>query len=381
MKCALWRASLAFIIGVLADAMPGGNPVAAEATLSSRVAALVQNFVRTSGEAQSVPISAISVSIGRDGTLLYAGGFGSAGDDRPATEHTLYMVGSITKQFNAAAILRLIERGATIRGGNERLEKATPIADIFDGARDWQLKGGPPITIANLLSMTSNLPNYTRRPPHELDPWGAVPARRLLTGIKEYRPSDYPGSFEYSNTSYFLLSEVMEDVQVGGISRTYHEIMRDEIFSRIGLTETGFRGEVAIDEGLASPHYRRRPRFFQPDWLKGSGDVASSVVDIFKWNKALMSDKVLSRPMRDVMFSDSGRVDPWTYYGAGWFINHKDGVDRYFHSGTVSGYTSFNMIVRPSKDHWISISLLANSDGIEDIDVLADQIANDILLR
>ena len=93
-----------------------------------------------------------------------------------------------------------------------------------------------------------------------------------------------------------------------------------------------------------------------------------------------MEGDALSEKMRDVMLSDAARVDVWTYYGAGWFITHKGGVDRYFHSGTVSGFTSYNLIVRPSDGHWISVSLLTNSDGVEDIDTLADQIA-DIALR
>ncbi len=203
----------------------------------------------------------------------------------------------------------------------------------------------------------------------------------MLTGIKDYRPSGYPGSFEYSNTSYFLLSEIMEDVDIGGVSRGYHRILRDEFFSRLGLQDTGFGGDAKVAKELATPHYRRRPRFSQPDWLKGSGDVASSVVDIFKWDKALMEGHALSPQMSAVMLSDQARVDVWTYYGAGWFITHKDGVDRYFHSGTVSGYTAFNLIVRSAGGHWVSVSLLTNSDGVDDLDTLADQISDQALRR
>ncbi|MFT3731868.1 MAG: serine hydrolase domain-containing protein [Hyphomicrobium sp.] len=344
-------------------------------SLAAQTANLVQNFMASRTDERSSIIPAMSVAIGRDGTLLYADGYGQAGPGRTATAATIYMVGSITKQFTAAAILRLIERGATINGRGEKLETTTAVADVLDEARAWQLEGGPPITVSNLLSMTSNLPNYTRRPPHELDPWGAVPARQLLTGIKEYRPSGYPGSFEYSNTSYFLLSEIMEDVEIRGVSRSYRDILRDEVFSRLGLDHTGFAGDANVTRALASPNYRRRPRFFQPDWLKGSGDVASSVLDIFKWDTALMQGAALTARMRDVVFADAGRVDAWTYYGAGWFVTHKNGIDRYFHSGTVSGYTSYNLIVRNSNEHWLSVSLLANADGIEDIDTLADQIA------
>ncbi|CAA2137924.1 serine hydrolase [Hyphomicrobium sp. ghe19] len=344
-------------------------------SLASSVKRLTDKFMATGAEGTPPGIPAISVAIGRDGKLLYADGFGQASENRPATAGTIYMVGSITKQFAAAAILRLIEKGATLRHGSTLLKTTTPVSSLLDIANDWTLEGGPPITVAHLLSMTSNLPNFTRRPPHELDPWGAVPAKQLLGGMKEYRPSGYPGSFEYSNTSYFLLSEIMENVEVGGSSRDYHRILREELFTPLGLSDTGFGGDSWEANRLANPHYRRRPRFSQPDWLKGSGDVASSVIDIFKWNKALMEGQALSPQMRDLMLSDCARVDVWTYYGMGWFISHKDGTDRFFHSGTVSGYTSYNLIVRPSPAHWVSVSLLANSDGVEGVDSLADELA------
>ncbi len=346
------------------------------ASLGASATALVKNFMAAGTDGKSPPLPAMSVAIGRDGTLLYADGFGDVDDEhRPATAQTIYMVGSITKQFTATAILRLIEKDAVLRRDGSPLTTATPVANLLNVADGWTLEGGPPITVGHLLSMTSNLPNFTRRPPHELDPWGAVPAPRLLDGMRDYRPSGFPGSFEYSNTSYFLLSELMEAVEVNGVSRDYHRILKDEVFSRLGLADTGFGSAPSFAHRLASPHYHRRPRFSQPDWLKGSGDVASSVIDIFKWNKALMEGRALTPAMRDVMLSDSARVDVWTYYGAGWFITHKDGVDRYFHSGTVSGYTAFNLIVRPRIDHWVSVTLLTNSDGVDDMDVLADKLA------
>ncbi|MBN9248405.1 MAG: beta-lactamase family protein, partial [Hyphomicrobium sp.] len=263
------------------------SPAGAEegaGSLGASSATLIQNFMAAGVDGMSRPLPAMSVAIGRDGTLLYADGFGDADKHRPATARTIYMVGSITKQFTATAVLRLIEKDAVLRRDGSRLTTATPVSNLLDVAGGWTLEGGPPITVGHLLSMTSNLPNFTRRPPHELDPWGAVPAPRLLDGIKDYRPSGFPGSFEYSNTSYFLLSELMEAVEVDGVSRDYRRILQEEVFSRLGLAETGFGNDPSFAHRLASPHYNRRPRFSQPDWLKGSGDVASSVMDIFKWN-------------------------------------------------------------------------------------------------
>ena len=121
--------------------------------------------------------------------------------------------------------------------------------------------------------------------------------------------------------------------------------------------------------------HRRRPAFVQPDWLKGSADMASSAHDLFLWNKALMEDRVLCRSSRTLMFSDAARAAPSRYYGMGWFIEHDNGWDKFSHSGLVPGYSSLNTIVQgPYRTRWISVSLLTNSDGVVDLDQLAHSI-------
>ena len=75
------------------------------------------------------------------------------------------------------------------------------------------------------------------------------------------------------------------------------------------------------------------------------------------------------------MFSDAARVDPLTYYGMGWFIGHDDGWDSYHHSGSVPGFTSYNAILKQRhSEKWISVTLLTNSDGVQGLDQLADDI-------
>jgi CubicO group peptidase (beta-lactamase class C family) len=222
--------------------------------------------------------------------------------------------------------------------------------------------------------MTSNLPNFTRRPPPNVDPWGAVAAPRLLDELKKLSPHGWPDSFEYSNTSYFLVAQIIEavgradHVPIG----SYRDAIRAAVIDKAGMTQTGFAGAYAPGSDLAQPHYRRRPAFAKPDWLNGSGDMASNVVDLFAWNKALMAGRVIGAASRAAMFSDAARVGPVTYYGMGWFVAHENGWDRYSHSGSVPGFTSYNAIhKRPTSASWLSVTLLTNSDGIEGLDELA----------
>jgi CubicO group peptidase (beta-lactamase class C family) len=225
--------------------------------------------------------------------------------------------------------------------------------------------------------MTSNLPNYTKHPPAEVDPWGSVGAPQLFAALKRQSPHGWPNTFEYSNTGYFLLAHIIEAVALNSQGRppSSREFVRRTLLEPGRMLHTGFVGEPPPGTHLAAPHYRRRPAFAQPHWLDGCGDMTSDVVDLFAWNKALMENRLISTASRDAMFSDAARVDPITYYGMGWFIRHEEEWDSFYHSGSVPGFTSYNAILlHRGTGRWLSVTLLTNSDGVEGLDQLGDDI-------
>lgn len=340
---------------------------------SRKVQAALENFLQSKGSAPIRPPS-VSVAIGRDGVLLYAGGAGSAGLGREATADTVYRIGSVTKQFTAAAVLRMIAKGALAPRTQTPLTLDTEIGDIFEDTEHWRADGQNPITLRSLLNMTSNLPNFTRRPPDDVDPWGTVDAAMLLRQLKKQGPSGWPGTFEYSNTSYFILAEVLEAARwTDGAPHPYERVLQTELFQPLGMTSTDFTG-YRMDR-MAIPAYHRRAAFSDRDWLKGSGDAASTVKDLFAWNAGLMAGKVLPDALRAEMFREGGRVTPTIFYGMGWFMEESDGWKRYFHSGSVPGFTSYNCIsVAKDGASWISVTLLTNSDGVEGLEDLASDL-------
>jgi D-alanyl-D-alanine carboxypeptidase len=235
--------------------------------------------------------------------------------------------------------------------------------------------------VRSLLTMTSNLPNFTRRPPAATNPWGRIGAPELLSELKKLTPSGWPNTFEYSNTSYFLLAEVVEEAILPGevVPRAHHDYLRHAIFERAGLTETGFVGDYAEGSVVARPVHRKRPIFDQPDWLKGSADVASSAADLYAWNSAFMSGRVLPPELAALMMSDGARVTPELYYGMGWFVEHRADRDVFTHSGLVPGYTSYNLIAteggRAGRARtWMSVTLLVNTDLADGLDILAEDL-------
>lgn len=348
----------------------------------ARVDALVRHFLRSDRHDGAVPPPALSLAIGIDGALVVAKGYGDARPGVRASGETVYHIGSLTKQFTAAAVLRLIEERVPAPLTGAPLTLATPMRAIFSGVDSWTAKGEPAITVKSLLSMTSNLPNFTRRPPPNIDPWGAVPAPRLLEELKKQSPQGWPNSFEYSNTSYFILAQVVEAVRAGagqgaasGDGDTFRDYVRTTTIKRAGMAHTGFVGDDATGSQLALAHYRRKPAFAKPAWLNGCGDMASNAVDLFAWNRALLEGRIIGVQSLKEMFSDAARVGPVTYYGMGWFITHGEGWDDYSHSGSVPGFTSYNAIhKRRDAPGWVSVTLLTNADGVEGLDQLADDL-------
>lgn len=363
-----------FLTAVLLLASPAGAEAGDWSDDKARqVDGLVEKFLEPRG-GSGVP--ALSLSLGIDGELKLAKGFGAPSAGKPVGAATVYHIGSLTKQFTAAAVLHMIDAGVRAPISQRPLTLDTPMREVFDGVERWSAKDEPPITLRSLLTMTSNLPNFTRHPPREADPWGAVATPKLLAALKQLPPHGWPNTFEYSNTSYFLLARAVEAVLADEPSMTsFREYVRANVLLPAKLMHTGFVDDYPPGADVADPHYRRRPAFAQPHWLDGCGDMASNALDIFAWNKALMEERIISADARHSMFSDAARVDPVTYYGMGWFVTHDAGWDSYFHSGSVPGYTSYNAIQRREDgSHWMSVTLLTNSDGVDGLDRLADDI-------
>jgi len=353
------------------------SAVAWSDTHAARVRAVLSSFLDPASSSDKARPPALSIAIGVSGHVVMAEGFGEAAPGFPASANTRYRVGSLTKQLTAAAVLRLIELRAVAPLSGRPIALDTKVSDILEGVESWTQPDQAPITLRSLLTMTSNLPNYTRQPPPELDPWGAISAPQLLGAVKKLRPEGWPSSFEYSNTSYFILAAVIDAVRLPMTSSVlgYPDALRRLVLEPAGMDETTLVSDRRNTSIVAVPHFRRKPAFNAPDWLRGSGDVVSTVRDIVRWNGALISGRIINEPELSAMFSESARVTPTDYYGMGWYVTDKDGWKFYSHSGSVPGYTAFNAICQDyGRKTWTSVTLLTNMDGVEDIEDLADRI-------
>jgi D-alanyl-D-alanine carboxypeptidase len=310
----------------------------------------------------ATPSLAIGVAI--NGNLVLAQGFGYARPGVPAGPDTVYHIGSVTKQFTAAAIVRMAEQGVTVPFTGQPFGLDASVHDFFANATSW---GN--VSIRQLLTMTSGLPNYTWYPPAGLAGNQPVTWQNLLAGIKTYPSNQFAGFF-YSNTNYFLLAQTLE--VLANNNGGYNDIIRTQILSPLGMTSSGFIGDYA--PGCVVADFRAGP-FGLPDWPKGAGNIASTINDLHKWNNAFFGGQVVSPQSVRMMTSQWADAGGGQYYGMGWLSQSAPNATFYFHAGEVSGFSSFNGIYAGGGTT-VAVTILANADGVPNLEKLFKDVVN-----
>lgn len=331
--------------------------------------------------------AALSITVGINGALVFARGYGEARPGQIATERTVYHIGSLSKQFTAAAVLNLLDRAPIAPRSLTPLSLASTVDAVLPGFENWSgPESGSPVTIRRLLTMTSGLPSLLSQPPPGSDPWGRISTGELISALKNLRPSARRKIFSYDNFNYFVLSQIVESVSCrspDANARGFMPFVRSTLLTPLGLDDTGFVGDAKSYRAarVATPSWGntalhlRRPAFVKSAWLQGAADMASSATDLFKWNRAIMRGTAVTPASRLLMFSNAARVTLTRYYGMGWFVEHDAGWNWYTHTGYVPGYTASNAIVQnPNNGDWISVTLLTNTDGVRDLDKLSQSI-------
>lgn len=347
----------------------------------------LDQFARQYQAQRGQPTIAIAVTV--NGATVYTGAIGPGGAAIPNGANIRFRIGSVTKQFTACSILALIEDSEKVPFTGKPLSLDTSLDDYLSNIGQWSTV--QPMTIRRLLNMTSNIPSYTAdQSAIMIDPnVGFVPGQNpidrnnMVQRIKTFPLQGPPGAFHYSNSNYFLLSQIVQTTKGANQSSSipfFHDYVRSRIFGRAGMKSAGFIGEPTpagvID---AQPIYLSPPFFDKPDWPLGAGDIVASVADMARWNIALMSEVVLSSPSLVTLTNPAAPVStPGNYtgcaYAMGWFICQlPGGMRRLEHDGEISGFRAYNGIVQAGSS-WASVTVLVNSDAAADIAVFGRNI-------
>jgi D-alanyl-D-alanine carboxypeptidase len=309
------------------------------------------------------------VLVGIDGKIVFEKAYGMGDEEWSAnnTVHTKFRIASLTKQFTAACILLLQERG--------RLNVHDPMSRYLSGLPEaWQ-----EITIHQLLTHTSGIPNSANSSENaKSDRTGATP-EQLIAPVAD-KPLDFtPGTnWKYSNTGYVLLGMIVEKIS----GQTYADFLKSNIFEPLRMRDSGYDRARDIIKERASGYDIIDGHIVNADFVDMSvpfsaGGIYSTVEDMYRWNEALAQNgKLLSADSLKQMFTEYPEAThEGQHYGYGVVISRlKFGRLLYYHGGGVEGFTS--VIQRYPNDR-ACIVILSNLDSYKPWE-LGDHIASDL---
>ncbi len=299
-----------------------------------------------------------SILVAAKGEVVYKNGVGMANIEWsiPNTPQTKFRVGSITKQFTSMLIMQLVNEG--------KIDLQKPITAYLT---NYRRETGDSITIHQLLTHSSGIPNYT-------DNTAFAKVSKLHFALDDFirmycsgDPEFKPGSrFSYSNSGYFILGAIIEAVT----KKAYNDVLQERILDVVGMRNTGYDFSQKIITNRASGYEKMMNGYINAEYLDmglpyAAGSLYSTVEDLLLWNNALYKKELLPDSLKKIMFSPT--IDAWGAAVAyGWFVRNiptKDSakkIEMIWHSGGINGFLS-ELARFPNEQNFIAI--LDNAGG------------------
>jgi len=288
-----------------------------------------------------------SVLVARDGKTLLDKGYGFANLEWqiPDTPTTKFRIGSITKQFTAASILLLEERG--------KLKTDDPVKKYMpDAPAAWDK-----VTIFHLLTHTSGIPSFTSFPDLPKRQLEAMTPQQLVDWFRD-KPLEFePGTkWNYSNSGYVLLGYLIEKIS----GQSYADFVQQNIFTPLGMKDSGYDSNSAIIERRAAGYApgKNGPEnagFVNMTVPLSAGGLYSTTEDLLRWEQGLFGGKLLS-PASLAKMTTPFKED----YAFGLGVSSQGGHKAITHDGGIQGFNT-SMIYYP--DEKLVIEVLANING------------------
>lgn len=300
-----------------------------------------------------------SVLVSEQGKVIYKKGFGLANMewDIPNKPNTKHRLGSISKQFTAMLILQLAAKG--------KLDLHAPISKYLP---DYPKESGDKITTHHLLTHSSGIPNYTSFPgffeEESRDPYKPEEfIKKFQDKGLEFKPGE---KFNYSNSGYFLLGVIIEKLT----GKTYEAMLHENIFTPLGMDDSGYDNHGAILKNRATGYEKNGNSFVNSNYLDMSipyaaGSLYSTVEDLYIWDQALYTNKLLPKEYMDLYFKPYIAAFGNSHYAYGWGVgkeaigNTKDSIAVISHGGGINGFNT--EISRSTSDK--SLVVLLNNTG------------------
>ena len=286
---------------------------------------------------ESTGAPSASIAVVRGGAIVYENAYGTGRiePNRPATSEMRYAIGSVSKQFTAAAVLLLQEE--------RKLSLDDKVAKWFP-----QLTRAKEISIRQLLSMTSGYQDYWPQDYVFMDMQRPAPAREIMQRWAGKELDFDPGTkWQYSNTNYVIAAAIVE--RVAGVP--FWRFLQERIFLplRMGTAADFDAGPLLPSDAQPLLRHALGPLREAPKeakgWLFGAGQLAMTARDLSLWNISVINQLLLKPESYKVLLTDvlleAGTA---TGYGLGVQVRAPGGRRRIAHGGAVSGYTTSNVI-------------------------------------
>jgi len=307
-----------------------------------------------------------TIIVTKDGKTVFRKAYGMADvGARQALDADMSLrLGSITKQFTAAAILKLAEQGKLSVGDDFR--KYLP---------DFPDKGKT-ITIEHLLTHTSGIPSYTSLPGFRAGMAKDLSLTELIALFKDLPVEFAPGErYAYNNSGYILLGAVIEKVS----GQRYADFMAKQIFDPLGMKHTAYEGYERNKVTAARGHEGRDGQFRPAAVLSmtqpyAAGSLVSTVDDLARWDAAITAGKLLKPASWKQAFTQYKLVNGEAHgYGYGWSMGTLKGSATIAHGGGINGFSTYATRLPDEK---VYVAVLNNSDsGLVAPEVVASKAA------
>lgn len=298
-----------------------------------------------------------TVLVSRHGKIIYKKAFGMANIELnvPMQTNNVFRIASLTKQFTAVAILQLMEQG--------KLDLKDEITKYIPG---YPVQGAT-ITIEHLLTHTSGIRDYTSITDTVQRSKMDVTPAEMIHYFQNQPMRFAPGTrYEYSNSNYFLLGYIIEKIT----GKTYPQYLEDNFFRPLGMTGSYYGSDTKVIRNRASGYTQGEKEIENAEAISmtrpyAAGAILSTVEDLFKWNNAVQSYKLVKKETLEKAFTRYKLVNgKESNYGYGWRFGFIQQSPSIWHGGLIPGFFTMAMYL-PKEDVYVVVLSNCNCNSPE----------------
>ncbi len=342
--CVAGFLTVALALAISVRELPGQAPHrgATIAAIDSLVAGYIESGYRAG--------VSIAVAQGRD--MILAKGYGYANLEHrvPATAETIYRVGSLTKQFTAAAIMRHVEQG--------KLSLDDEVTKFFP---NYPTRGRA-FTVHQMLTHTAGVKNYTELGLADSTFRLDLSHEQMIGLFKNHSPDFSPGeNWHYTNSPFYLAGVIVE--QLSG--QSYAEYLEHTFFQPLGMVNSSYCDTRAVVPHKASTYSAGRDGLVRANVIDmtvpySAGALCSTVLDLITWQRAFDAHRAVNRDSHRRMTTPARLNDGWqTTYGYGLLADEIDGLRLVGHGGEIDGGSALLMYY---PDHDLIVATATNTN-------------------